>query len=309
MRVAIPFVVVTAVFAQTPTGVVDSMQSTRLVWVADVARPVELRIDYGPAPWRAQHGDEATKKEAATFRLGLGGWATLHAGAELGVGDRRLPAGIWYLALHRVADAGWSLAVIEPAKVLRAGVLGSGTRDVKPALLVPMRLRSGLEEQPQLGVELTAGSAPSEVVLSMRWGQYSLTGTLTVALEKYVAEAPAFRKLDPARTFRTASGLRYEEVRAGVGAMPGAKDKVRVHYVGWLSDGKKFDSSIDRKAPTVFPLSAVIKGWTEGLQLMRPGAVFLLEIPPELAYGKQGAGGAVPPDATLVFWVELLAIE
>ena len=99
----------------------------------------------------------------------------------------------------------------------------------------------------------------------------------------------------------TASGLQYKVDKMGEGEKPIASSKVRVHYEGYLLDGKKFDSSIDRGQPTEFTLNRVIKGWTEGLQLMPVGSKFTFYIPYELAYGAQGAGNAVPSYSTLIF--------
>lgn len=107
---------------------------------------------------------------------------------------------------------------------------------------------------------------------------------------------------------QTASGLQYMVVKMGEGEKPIASDKVRVHYEGYLLDGKKFDSSIDRGKPTEFTFNRVIKGWTEGLQLMPVGSKFTFYIPYNLAYGSQGAGNVVPPYSTLIFEVELLDI-
>jgi FKBP-type peptidyl-prolyl cis-trans isomerase len=107
----------------------------------------------------------------------------------------------------------------------------------------------------------------------------------------------------------TPSGLQYKVIEPGSGARPKAAETVRVHYSGRLIDGKKFDSSYDRGEPISFPLNRVIPGWTEGLQLMPIGAKYELVIPSELGYGARGAGGVIPPDATLIFEVELLGIE
>ena len=106
----------------------------------------------------------------------------------------------------------------------------------------------------------------------------------------------------------TPSGLQIETLVAGTGASPKPTDKVKVHYVGTLIDGTKFDSSIDRGEPITFPLDGVIKGWGEGLQLMKVGGKARLVIPPSLGYGPQGTG-PIPPNATLVFEVQLLSIE
>jgi FKBP-type peptidyl-prolyl cis-trans isomerase len=106
----------------------------------------------------------------------------------------------------------------------------------------------------------------------------------------------------------TASGLQIETLTAGTGATPAATDKVKVHYTGTLIDGTKFDSSVDRGEPITFPLNGVIKGWGEGLQLMKVGEKARLVIPPSLGYGPGGTG-PIPPNATLVFEVQLLSIE
>jgi FKBP-type peptidyl-prolyl cis-trans isomerase len=107
----------------------------------------------------------------------------------------------------------------------------------------------------------------------------------------------------------TASGLQYEILRAGSGRHPKTTDTVTVDYVGTLTDGTKFDSSYDRHQPASFPVTNVIKGWTEGLQLMSIGSKFRFVIPSDLGYGERGAGGQIGPNAVLVFEVELLKIE
>ncbi|MGE0559284.1 MAG: FKBP-type peptidyl-prolyl cis-trans isomerase [Burkholderiales bacterium] len=109
----------------------------------------------------------------------------------------------------------------------------------------------------------------------------------------------------------TASGLIIEDIINGDGEAAAAGIEVTVHYTGWLTDGKKFDSSKDRDDPFVFPLGAghVIRGWDEGVQGMKVGGKRKLTIPPDLGYGARGAGGVIPPNATLVFEVELLAIN
>ena len=109
---------------------------------------------------------------------------------------------------------------------------------------------------------------------------------------------------------KSASGLIYESMVEGKGASPTASDVVRVHYRGWFPDsGKEFDSSIKRGESIEFPLSGVIPCWTEGVQKMKVGGKAKLTCPPGIAYGSRGAGGAIPPNATLNFEVELLAIK
>jgi FKBP-type peptidyl-prolyl cis-trans isomerase FklB len=105
------------------------------------------------------------------------------------------------------------------------------------------------------------------------------------------------------------SGLRYQVLKEGTGAKPSITDTVVTHYHGTFLDGSVFDSSVDRGAPATFPVNGVIRGWTEALQLMSVGSKWRLVIPPDLAYGKRGAGRLIPPNATLIFEVELLDIR
>lgn len=108
----------------------------------------------------------------------------------------------------------------------------------------------------------------------------------------------------------TASGLVFESLQDGSGASPAATDVVKVNYRGTLADGgKEFDSSYKRGQPIEFPLNGVIKCWTEGVQKMKVGGKARLTCPPAIAYGTRGAGGVIPPNATLVFEVELLGIQ
>ncbi len=106
----------------------------------------------------------------------------------------------------------------------------------------------------------------------------------------------------------TPSGLVYLSLKDGSGASPGATDTVKVHYRGTFPDGKEFDSSYKRGTPIEFPLSGVIKCWTEGVQLMKVGGKAKLTCPSAIAYGSRGAGSVIPPNATLQFEVELLGI-
>jgi FKBP-type peptidyl-prolyl cis-trans isomerase FkpA len=107
----------------------------------------------------------------------------------------------------------------------------------------------------------------------------------------------------------TKSGLVYLALKEGSGANPGATDTVKVHYKGTFPDGKEFDSSYSRGKPIEFPLNRVIPCWTEGVQRMKQGGKAKLTCPSQIAYGERGAGGVIPPNATLVFEVELLGIN
>ena len=122
--------------------------------------------------------------------------------------------------------------------------------------------------------------------------------------EKYLVEN---KKKEGVKT--TASGLQYKSLKEGAGPQPKASDTVTVNYRGTLIDGTEFDSSYKRGEPATFPLNGVIKGWTEGLQLMKKGSKFQFVIPPSLAYGERAVGADIGPNSTLVFDVELLDVK
>ena len=125
--------------------------------------------------------------------------------------------------------------------------------------------------------------------------------------------APAKAPAAPAKeaTMKTASGLEYVELAPGTGPSPTKGKGVKVHYTGWLTDGKKFDSSVDRGQPFIFTIGVgqVIPGWDEGVLSMKVGGKRKLIVPANLGYGAAGAGGVIPPNATLIFEVELLDVE
>ena len=130
-----------------------------------------------------------------------------------------------------------------------------------------------------------------------------------------VSAAPAWSQTDPAADAAkeagasvSKSGLVYRSLNDGTGASPAATDSVKVHYRGTFPDGREFDSSYKRGKPAEFPLNRVIPCWTEGVQRMKVGGKAKLTCPPSIAYGERGAGGAIPPNATLQFEIELLDI-
>jgi len=129
--------------------------------------------------------------------------------------------------------------------------------------------------------------------------------------EGVIAEGKAFLEANAQKegVQSTASGLQYRVVQEGTGATPADTSSVTVHYTGKLVDGTVFDSSLKRGEPTTFGVNQVIAGWTEGLQLMKEGAKYEFYIPYNLAYGERGAGGAIPPYATLIFEVELISVN
>jgi FKBP-type peptidyl-prolyl cis-trans isomerase FkpA len=137
----------------------------------------------------------------------------------------------------------------------------------------------------------------------------------TLALAMLAVVAPAGRSDAANEVIEMPDGLKYTDIKTGDGATAKAGNKVSVHYTGWLSNngakGKKFDSSVDRGQPFQFTLGAkqVIAGWDEGVAGMKVGGTRTLTIPPELGYGARGAPGAIPPNATLIFDVELLQVQ
>ncbi len=164
----------------------------------------------------------------------------------------------------------------------------------------------------------SAGAAGGTAV---RWAGFGLLLLVLVALLVWAGTRTAVEAARPADlaylsahkrkagVHTTASGLQYEVLTEGTGPQPTAADTVAVHYEGKLLDGTVFDSSIARGQPAVFPLANVIPGWTEGVQLMHVGSKYRFTIPPELGYGARGAGGVIPPNAVLVFEVELLGVQ
>ena len=137
----------------------------------------------------------------------------------------------------------------------------------------------------------------------------ALTATLAALPACWAADAVAAAAAKEAGAVVTASGLVYRSLKDGTGASPAASDKVKVHYRGTFPDGKEFDSSYKRNEAIEFPLSGVIKCWTEGVQRMKVGGKAKLTCPASIAYGERGSGGVIPPNATLLFEVELLGIN
>lgn len=146
--------------------------------------------------------------------------------------------------------------------------------------------------------------------MSARWiASFAATVILTAAGTAPRAQGdPLARAAAEPGAVRTESGLVFRSLKDGTGAQPRATDVVRVHYRGTFPDGREFDSSYSRGQPAEFPLDRVIKCWTEGVQRMKVGGTARLACPPSIAYGERGAGGVIPPNAVLLFEVQLLDI-
>jgi FKBP-type peptidyl-prolyl cis-trans isomerase FklB len=164
-------------------------------------------------------------------------------------------------------------------------------------------IRDGLANKPKIN--------DTEVRETMMAFQKDMVEKEKAAGEKNASEGAKFlednKKKEGVKT--TASGLQYKSLKEGSGAQPKASDTVTVNYRGTLMDGTEFDSSYKRNKPATFPLNGVIKGWTEGLQLMKKGSKYQFFIPANLAYGEGSPGAGIPPNSTLIFEVELLEIE
>ena len=147
------------------------------------------------------------------------------------------------------------------------------------------------------------------ILIVIGWIAFSIFNNSTVGSTTSMTGIPEY---NPDELVSTASGLQYLDIETGTGDNPQTGQTVSVHYTGWLTDGTKFDSSVDRGQPFEFPLGtgSVIQGWDEGVAGMQVGGTRLLVIPSDLAYGQTGAGGGlIPGGATLVFQVELLALK
>lgn len=179
-----------------------------------------------------------------------------------------------------------------------------------PIELEPAKVLEGLQD----ALAGTPGLTPEEYASAMQMLQTKVQEGAKAKAEEMadsnLKEGTAFleenKKKDNIKV--TASGLQYEVLTDAEGKKPSAASKVRVHYTGSLLNGQVFDSSVQRGEPAEFGLNQVIRGWTEGLQLMSEGAKYKFYIPAELAYGQRGAPGAIPPNAALIFEVELLKI-
>ena len=178
------------------------------------------------------------------------------------------------------------------------------------ARIVAKAMLDGEKGNPEMSDEIARGFIMSFVTARQADQAAKQAEQDKLLYQDYIAENEAFlaKNKEKSGITVTPSGLQYEVIKMGTGAKPTGASTVKVHYVGTLIDGTEFDSSVKRGEPAQFPVSGVIAGWTEALQLMPVGSKFRLYLPQELAYGSQQAGDAIKPYSTLVFEVELLEI-
>jgi len=177
-------------------------------------------------------------------------------------------------------------------------------------ILVAKAMMDGKEGKPVMTEEIARGTIMRFVNGREAEKSKKKAEMNKVTFKDYIEQNEAYlaKNKEKAGVTVTATGLQYEVVKMGNGPMPTAQNTVKVHYVGTLIDGTEFDSSVKRNQPAEFPVSGVIPGWTEALQLMPVGSKFNLVIPQSIAYGANGAGEVIKPYSTLIFQVELLEI-
>jgi len=178
------------------------------------------------------------------------------------------------------------------------------------ARLVAKAMLDGEKGKPEMSDDIARGFIMSFVTARQSDQAAKKAEQDKLLYKDYIAENEAFldKNKEKSGVTVTPSGLQYEVIKMGTGEKPTSESTVKVHYVGTLIDGTEFDSSVKRKEPAQFPVSGVIPGWTEALQLMPVGSKFKLYIPQNLAYGSSQAGEVIKPFSTLVFEVELLEI-
>lgn len=288
----------------------DTRRVARATWLGR-SGDQSVAIEYGQPKWRAEYEAVATRREAGPMMLGNGTLTTLCSDVDLTFGAQRVPRGRWYLSAWRDEQQAWSLAVFSAERVDTSGRGATTILSTEPEFRVPLRLTRAPESMEQFEITLADGKpAPTGLVLTLAWGPYRLGTELQPAFDARKPDgAPDFALTAAGQGTKTESGLTFEVLRAGAGASPGERDLVRAHYVGWLTDGTMFDSTYVHGQPEPLRAQWVVKGLAEGLQMMQPGGTYRVTIPPELGYGERGAGSRVPPHATLVYVVTVVAVE
>jgi FKBP-type peptidyl-prolyl cis-trans isomerase len=193
--------------------------------------------------------------------------------------------------------------------IVNFNALQSDSLKLDPRIVAKAML-DGEKGKPEMSDEIARGFIMSFVTERQNSQASQKAEQDKLLFKDYIAENEAFlaKNKEKAGVSVTPSGLQYEVIKMGTGPKPTQNSTVKVHYIGTLIDGTEFDSSVKRKEPAQFPVSGVIKGWTEALQLMPVGSKFKLYIPENLAYGASQAGDIIKPFSTLIFEVELLEI-
>lgn len=193
--------------------------------------------------------------------------------------------------------------------IVNFNALQSDSLKLDPRIVAKAML-DGEKGKPEMSDEIARGFIMSFVTERQNSQASQKTEQDKLLFKDYIAENEAFlaKNKEKAGVLVTPSGLQYEVIKMGTGPKPTQNSTVKVHYTGTLIDGTEFDSSVKRKEPAQFPVSGVIPGWTEALQLMPVGSKFKLYVPENLAYGANQAGDIIKPFSTLIFEVELLEI-
>ncbi len=193
--------------------------------------------------------------------------------------------------------------------IVNFNALQSDSLKLDPRIVAKAML-DGEKGKPEMSDEIARGFIMSFVTERKNAQDAQKADQDKLLFKDYIAENEAFlaKNKDKSGVIVTPSGLQYEVIKMGTGPKPTQNSTVKVHYVGTLIDGTEFDSSVKRNEPAQFPVSGVIPGWTEALQLMPVGSKFKLCIPENLAYGSNQAGDVIKPFSTLIFEVELLEI-
>ncbi|CAG0906418.1 unnamed protein product [Darwinula stevensoni] len=232
-----------------------------------------------------------------------------------------MPSGLQYIEIQ--AGSGEQAKAGDVVSVHYTGTLQDGTKfdssldrnEPLSFVLGQGMVIAGWDE----GIALMKGGGKAKLIIppQLAYGEQGAGGvippnaTLIFEVELVDIQSGAPNEVAETDFTTTASGLKYADLELGNGKIVTANSKVDVHYTGWLQDGTRFDSSYDRGQPFTLVVDAgqVIKGWDEGLQGMKVGGVRQLIIPAELGYGTRGAGGVIPPNATLIFEVEIVAVR
>ncbi|MCC6784003.1 MAG: FKBP-type peptidyl-prolyl cis-trans isomerase [Planctomycetes bacterium] len=288
----------------------EPRRTTRATWLG-MSGEQNVAIEYGQPRWRAEHEGFMKRRSAEPLLLGKGALTTLWTDVPLAFGEGRLARGRWYVGARRDEQQEWSLVFFAADEVDAGGRAVVALLSGEPDLRVPLRVTR--EEQSMELFEITlraTGEKPQNLALSIAWGPYRMNVGLAAAFDERKPEgSPDFARTAEGKGRRTESGLVYEVLHAGSGEPPRPDDMLRVHYAAWLSDGTMFDSSYVRGEPSPLTSQWVVGGLAEAFQLMRPGSILRVTIPPELGHGAQGIGTVVPPNATLVYHLTLLGID